>query len=282
MHNRLKAHFVQYYLVLLMAALVHGGFALSRGYSPAWVGAILPAVAGLGFMGYFIGLRKARTGAHPWPVELVTVVGVALTLVGFAMDPSVGFWPLVYGLGGGASVIAYLRWYSRFDREESETIAVGAKLPSFELVDEQGRSVRSEELLEGPAVLLFYRGNWCPLCMAQIREVAALYRALDERGCTVALISGQSEKHTRSLAAEFDVPLRFLVDADLAVARRLGVFHEGGVMPGLKLLGYDDDTVMPTVIVVGADGRVLMADQTDNYRVRPEPETFLAVLDAAT
>jgi hypothetical protein len=36
---------------------------------------------------------------------------------------------------------------------------------------------------------------------------------------------------------------------------------------------------MPTVVVTDAGGRILFADQTDNYRVRPEPSTFLAVLD---
>jgi len=30
---------------------------------------------------------------------------------------------------------------------------------------------------------------------------------------------------------------------------------------------------------VSADGALIFANQSDNYRVRPEPETFLAVLD---
>jgi hypothetical protein len=39
--------------------------------------------------------------------------------------------------------------------------------------------------------------------------------------------------------------------------------------------------VFPTAIVTDAEGRILLADQTDNYRVRPEPFTFLAALDRA-
>ncbi len=282
MQNRLKAHFIQLYLVFLTVAIVHSAMALSRGVSLAWIGALLPAATGMGFMGYFVGLRKARTDAAPWLVELLSALGALLSVVGYLREPALGPWPLLYGTLGALSVVAYLRWYSRFGREKNSALVVGAPLPSFELKDEQGRVVKSEELLQGPAVLLFYRGNWCPLCMAQIREVAALYRDLEARGCTVALISGQSEEHTRSLAKRFDAPFRFLVDADLSVARRLGIFHERGVMPALRLLGYDDDTVFPTVVVVGADRRVLMVDQTDNYRVRPEPDVFLAVLDAAS
>ena len=49
----------------------------------------------------------------------------------------------------------------------------------------------------------------------------------------------------------------------------------------LQRLGYEADTVLPTAVVTDASGRILLSDQTDNYRVRPEPETFLAILDAA-
>jgi hypothetical protein len=36
---------------------------------------------------------------------------------------------------------------------------------------------------------------------------------------------------------------------------------------------------MPTVIITDEQGKIIFADLTDNYRVRPEPETFLRVLD---
>ena len=37
---------------------------------------------------------------------------------------------------------------------------------------------------------------------------------------------------------------------------------------------------LPTVIITDAKGKIVFADLTDNYRVRPEPETFLKVIDA--
>ncbi|MFO1228719.1 hypothetical protein [Roseateles sp.] len=36
-------------------------------------------------------------------------------------------------------------------------------------------------------------------------------------------------------------------------------------------MGYDSDTVMPTVVITAPGGRILWADETDNYRVLPEP-----------
>jgi hypothetical protein len=54
-----------------------------------------------------------------------------------------------------------------------------------------------------------------------------------------------------------------------------------GLPFGMQLLGYDSDTVMPTVIITDDEGKIIFADLTDNYRVRPEPETFMRVLSGA-
>jgi len=37
--------------------------------------------------------------------------------------------------------------------------------------------------------------------------------------------------------------------------------------------------ILPTVIITDAEGKIIFADLTDNYRVRPEPDTFLKVID---
>ncbi len=46
----------------------------------------------------------------------------------------------------------------------------------------------------------------------------------------------------------------------------------------MSVFGYDSATVFPTVIVLDAKGVVRWIDQTDNYRVRPEPDTFVPLL----
>jgi hypothetical protein len=44
------------------------------------------------------------------------------------------------------------------------------------------------------------------------------------------------------------------------------------------MVGYEDDTVLPTLVVTDAEGRVVFADETDNYRVRPIPDTVIGAL----
>jgi len=94
------------------------------------------------------------------------------------------------------------------------------------------------------------------------------------------LIARQPEANTRALAKRFDVPIRFCVDQDGQLARKLGIEHIGGTPFLMDALGYDADSVLPTVLITDPNRTIIFADMTDNYRVRPEPSTFLAALDA--
>ena len=122
---------------------------------------------------------------------------------------------------------------------------------------------------------MFYRGNWCPLCMAQIKEIAQDYKNLEAKGIQTVLISPQPHRHTKHLAKKFDVGFQFLVDKNNAVARQLNIIAKNGLPTGFQVLGYDSDTVMPTIILTDEGGKIIHSDLTSNYRVRPEPKDLL-------
>jgi len=153
----------------------------------------------------------------------------------------------------------------------------GEKLPVFQLKTLENENFSSEQFKGSAWLLIFYRGNWCPLCMTQIGEVAARYIDLDRFGVKVALISPQPEVKTKELASRFKVPMKFFVDADFKASTKLKLVHDHGVPFGLNWLGHGEDTVLPTVLMINKHGRIVYSDQTSNYRVRPEPEQFLEV-----
>ena len=219
---------------------------------------------------------RARTSENLWPLQIAVILGcagLALLLPGSILLLIVA---LVVSLGG---TLAYVYWYSRFGRTRSTAIEVGAVLPDVAFEDLDGRAFSTADLRGRPAALMFYRGNWCPLCMAQIGEVAARYRELSEMGVEVVLVSGQDEDHTRDLAERHGVDFRYLRDPDLAGSNALGLVSRDGTPFGM--IGYDADTVLPTVLVLDRDGKILLSDQTDNYRVRPTPDTIIQALRSA-
>lgn len=245
----------------------------------AWIGAALATAALPIQIVSFYGLRRARTSRN---LTVMTVIAALATALAISASLLAGTgWPAAIATIGMVTTQFYARWYSRLDRTRQEALAVGNRLPRFEVFDIDGTAVSSESFLGKPTALVFIRGNWCPLCVAQVRELAGQYQSLAARGIEVALISPQPLDETRALAERFGVAFRYLQDAAATAASSLGLRHERGVPPGVTKLGYEADTVFPTVIVIDESGTVVFSDQTDDYRVRPEPALFIAALESA-
>jgi peroxiredoxin len=284
--NRIKAAFVSLYLTVASVLVVVAVWHLSNGSDVArvhygWLGVALangPIVLTLGW--WMLARRQPRTSAGLTPIMALAVSGLGLAAVGYQLDQPDALEPLIYTGVGLAGFLIYIKWYSVFTDRDSAALEVGRSMPEIPLENAEGSQASSQDFLGKTVLFMFYRGNWCPLCMAQIKEIAASYKELSARGVEIVLISPQPHTHTAKLAKRFDVPFRFLVDPGSRAAEILGIASPGGTPLGMELFGYDQDTVMPTVVIVNAEGEILFAHQTDNYRIRPEPETFLRVLDA--
>lgn len=278
----MKSRFITLLLLALTASSVHALIALIGADSGiervAWAGSLLATGSFMGFFAWLMRGKAARTSAELRTILVLTGIGAAITLIAALRGGPL--LPLLYALViGFDGCIAYVYWYSRFMNRDRNTLAVGNTLPSFTLKSADGKLIDSASLVGKVTLLLFYRGNWCPLCMAQIQEIAARYRELAQRGVQVLLVSPQPQKHTQELSARFDAPMQFLIDEDNAAAKILGIDAPNSLPLGLGAMGYDSDSVLPTVLLIDREGRIAWNHLTDNYRVRPEPDTFIAVID---
>ena len=274
--NKAKSVFIVLFLVLINLSLLHvATMSWHSPLGPGWVGVFLLALPNFYlFVWMFMG-RRARTSRNLHFLMASNLMGIALVLTDPAMESDP--WPLVLGNLIFFGSIASSFWYSNLGDRRNTELAEGEKLPVFQLKTVEGETFSSEQFKGSAWLLIFYRGNWCPLCMTQIREVAGRYIDLDRLGVKVALISPQPEAKTQELAKRFKVPITFLVDTDFKASKKLKLLHENGVPFGLKWLGHGEDTALPTVLMVNKHGRIVYSDQTSNYRVRPEPEQFLEV-----
>lgn len=282
MSDRLKSIFIGIYPLVLVTIVARSLLALSGDpMQLVWWGALLTsAPIMLLFMRLMILKDVARTSKTLPLCSVLALVGLALALYGWSEhgDPQLGF---IFAATGFAGFLAYDFWYSNYGRMPSDQITLGQPLPDFTLQEADGTAVQAASFNGQPALILFYRGNWCPLCMAQIDELSVLHKDFEDLDVQVVLISPQPPKFSARLAARHSVNFRFLADAEGAAARELKLLVKNGLPLGLGLLGYSADTVYPTVIITDAGGRVIFADQTDNYRVRPEPDTYLRVFREA-
>ena len=276
--NALKSFYVTAYMVATMSATVLAvQMLLATQDYLTWGGVLLVYAPFVFVISWLMIFRNVpRTSARMPVLVVMGLIGVIASLRGYSLGGS-GTAPVLAVLGF-LGFLVYDYWYSSFRHRHSQALEVGRPLPAFELTDTQGNTVASASLTDKPSVWIFYRGNWCPLCMAQIREIADEYKQLEELGVRVALISPQPHRYTKSLARKFDVSFEFLTDDGNRAAKQLGIAHRNGLPAGMQALGYASDTVLPTVVITARGGKILWVHETDNYRVRPEPETYLNVL----
>lgn len=277
--NLLKALYISVYMMALAAGAMLGTYALATStFSVGWAGVTVSSAAQLAFfMRLFLWPTARTTKRLPLMLAASAISGLAAMATWMAADRLV-LATLAAGLGVVMPLL-YVHWYSSFGSRDGSQLRRNGNLPAIELTNLKGQRVPYSQLVEARALWMFYRGNWCPLCMAQIREVASQYQELARRGVNIYLISPQPPEHTEDLARKFEVPMQFFVDVNNQAARRLGILAENGLPTGLQALGYDSDVPMPTVFITEVGGRIIYADLTENYRIRPEPQEFLAELD---
>jgi len=267
-----RRFFIEGTVILGLLAITVATSAALNSSNWFWLGVPLGWLPVLGYFGYLLLARPSTHTRNLWPLYVIGLAGVGLsTPAGIAAGALA-----LAGLGG---ILLYSYVYSR-QHVPSSRIRVDEPLPAFPLQRTDGTATSSTELTARPHVIMFYRGNWCPFCMVQVRELAEQYRELERRGVGVALISAQRAKDTAELATKFDIPMQFFIDVDGAAARALDLVQVGGV-PAIYSAGTNGDTTVPTVVITDARGTVLWVDSSDNHRIRPEPTAFLAVLDRA-
>lgn len=265
-----------------MLAMALAGYSIYQqsifGFSLGWTGIILASLPMLMvIMWLLIFQSQARTSKHFPLITALGFVGVGLSLYEFFVVQT-DITAVVLSITGLATFLIYNFWYSSLGRSDNSQLSIGRSLPSFNVTKENAETVSSESFLGSPTVLIFFRGNWCPLCMAQIKEIVDKYKELSELGAEIVFISPQPEKNTIKLASKYGLNLRFLTDKNNAAAKILGIEMKSGLPMGMEVLGYDSDTVLPTVIITDAKGNITYSDQTNNYRIRPEPEEFINIL----
>lgn len=112
-------------------------------------------------------------------------------------------------------------------------LAVGDRVPSFELPDQSGKQVRLEDLLgKGPIVLFFYPKDETPVCTREACSFRDAHDDLQKAGATVFGISGDSVASHAAFAKNHRLQYGLLADVGDRV--RNGIFGVPKGLLGLK------------------------------------------------
>jgi len=176
---------------------------------------------------------------------------------------------------------------------EVKPLQTGQMAPRFTVrtVDDEP-FVFDPENLDAPAILITFRGGWCPYCNMHLSELRNVVPELRDKGIDVYFLSGdRPELLYASLKRETQDDIdglgyTILSDANIEAARALGIAFKAAesTIAGREANGQDIDgssmknhgvLPVPAVYVINTDGMVTYSFVEPDYKVRLPAEDLL-------
>ncbi len=171
-------------------------------------------------------------------------------------------------------------------------LKAGDQAPSFELMNQNSELVSSQSLLEnGPLVITFYRGVWCPYCNTDLAYLKRYEEQMEKLGATMLSISPQIAAYNQQIIQQQRLGFDLLSDPGNNVAAEFGLRWE--MVDPLRSLYRDNFRIslpdyngdeswtlpVPARFIIGTDGTIQYAEYSVDYTKRPNPDVLVEELE---
>ena len=107
---------------------------------------------------------------------------------------------------------------------KDQTLKEGDKIPGFSLPNAHGKSVGSADVLaDGPVVLNFYRGGWCPYCNIEMRALQERLPEIEDLGATLVAIAPELPTKAEATQEKNELTYDVLSDVGNDLSKKFGL-----------------------------------------------------------
>ena len=176
--------------------------------------------------------------------------------------------------------------------EEMPGLQVGIEAPDFEALNFKGKEVRLSDLYkDGPVVLIFYRGSWCPYCNVQLQQLQS--RLVDFKKYKASLVAVSVDRIDKAAEAVEENDLEFEIisnpkgdilesyDLIYKVPDELNIKYKEKYNIDLEAASGRTDHVIaiPATYIIDTSGIIVFAYANEDYKVRTSVEEILRKLE---
>jgi len=167
-------------------------------------------------------------------------------------------------------------------------LKVGTKAPDFILKATDGSSFTlSESLQQQPIVMLFYRGQWCPVCSRYFSKFMEDLPEITAKGAKVIAVTPETNENIAKIVDETGISFPVFQDSDYSVMTAYDVlFHvtekyQQKIRDRLKSdiatnNGQEDARLpVPATYVIGQDGIIKYVQFDLDYKNRASVKDIL-------
>jgi len=174
---------------------------------------------------------------------------------------------------------------------ENDALKDGEKIPSFQLKNANGEQVSFDDLLkQGPIVISFYRGGWCPYCNLELKALQNHLSEIEKYNGALVAISPELPDNSLTTIEKNALAFQVLTDRNLEVAKQFGLAIQ---LPEIiedmtqNIFGLDlakingtntFDLPIPATYVIDMEHVVRYAYVNPNFMQRAEPTKIVEIL----
>ena len=176
---------------------------------------------------------------------------------------------------------------SSIAQKKESSVLVGEKAPMFKAMDQNGNTVASNDILEKEQlIVVFYRGQWCPLCNKHLSHLQENVAKFKEAGARLVAISPEIPVSVEKTVDKTKAAYSILHDADYKIMKEYGVdfvlapkmvekYKEYGIDLTASNGNSDQTLPVPATYVIGKDGIVKYVQYDPDYKNRSNAEEIL-------
>jgi peroxiredoxin len=242
------------------------------------------SVVVLGYASYLTMLFALRRFTYrTWLFHAVLLAGMSMALVGVAVgDP---WLPASIAIGLGAAWFPLTRRELTIVGSTRLTLGTGDRLPRFAALRADGTPITDQDVVgQAPALLMLYRGWWCPSTRALLDELLDYHERLASAGVTTFAASVDPPDQAAGMQEHVGDEITIVCSFPVAVLDSIGARDRRGAPWYDRLIfrAPGGDIAMPAALVVDASGRIAYAFRARRVDDRAHPRDILASLKART
>lgn len=172
---------------------------------------------------------------------------------------------------------------------EKKAKSVGMTVPEFSL---NGKSIK-DLVINGPVILKFYRGHWCPYCMIELKSYEQIYGEIQKAGGQLIGLVPDTKKFISKTKKKHKLSFEIYQDQNHNIAKKFGLAFklEKNVSELYKKFGINlkesqgnsnNELPMPGTYVINKQGKIVYAFYDADYTKRAEPREVLNALKASS
>lgn len=177
--------------------------------------------------------------------------------------------------------------------DEAKGLNVGDLAPDFSALSSKSTTFNlNTALKDGPVVLIFYRGFWCPVCNQHLSQLQDSLQLIKNKGVQIIAVSPEKPEYLQKTEEKTNAEFTILYDENYRIAKSFDVNYKPtsvqlmtfNVALGAQIkkshTTEDQNLPIPATFIINPNGEIAWRHFDPDYKNRASVKDILNALDS--